>query len=398
VQPEDWTRHAESFDIADPFDAETDALAHLPFTRQFQAAVALALADLVRAIRRTPPKVIAVDGDETLWGGVAGEVGPDAVDLTGPRQTLARRLLEWRAAGALLVLVSNNDEDTVLSVLQRPESVLRAEHFTAISATWGPKASRLEAIATSLGLGLDSFLFLDDNPIEIAAVRSSLPEVLSVTCPPASELEAFITRLWPVTPKPATREDAARADFYRQERLRTEAREQSSFADFLDRLELEVDIEPLSQATIERSVQLSRRTNQFNLRPTPLDEAALTRSQQDGEVWTATVRDRFGDYGQVGLLILRPDDDNEALEVMTWMLSCRALARGVEERLLQWLADRAEALGCSAVRLIAENTPRNIPARRLVSALGGGDVDSPRLDVAVPLSRLREFRSWDGRS
>jgi FkbH-like protein len=370
-------------------------LAHLPFTPHFQAAVALTVADLIRAIRRTPPKVIAVDGDETLWSGVAGEIGPDAVDLTGPRQTLARRLLEWRAAGVLLVLVSNNDEATVLSVLERPDSLLRAEHFAAISADWGPKAARLETIARELGLGLDSFLFLDDNPVQIAAMRSALPEVLCVTCPPASELDSFVTRLWPVTPKPATAEDAARADFYRQERLRTRAREQAGFAQFLERLELEVDVEPLSQATIKRSAQLSRRTNQFNLRPAPLDEADLTRWQRDGEVWTATARDRFGDYGQVGVLVLRRDGDGDELEVVAWMLSCRALGRGVEERLLQWLADRAEAVGCSRVRLIAQHTQRNIPARRLVAALGGGDVDSPRLEVAATLSRLREFRSWD---
>src|SRR6202000_2982495 len=104
-----------------------------------QAAVALTVADLVRAIRRTAPKVIAVDGDDTLWGGVAGEIGPEAVDLSGARQGLARRLLEWRAAGVLLVLVSNNDEATVLSVLERPDSILSAEHFTVISAAWGPK-------------------------------------------------------------------------------------------------------------------------------------------------------------------------------------------------------------------------------------------------------------------
>ncbi|HEV2342707.1 MAG TPA: HAD-IIIC family phosphatase, partial [Actinocrinis sp.] len=390
LSPESW---GHGFDVAEPFDEETDALAHLPFSPSFQAAVALTAADLVRAVRRTPPKVIAVDGDETLWGGVAGEIGPDAVDLTGPRDTLARRLLEWRAAGVLLALVSNNDEATVLSVLERPDSRLRAEHFSAVSATWGPKAARLEAIADGLGLGLDSFLFLDDNPVEIAAMRSQLPEVLCVTCPPASELDAFVTRLWPVTPKAATREDAARADFYRQERLRTRERERSGFLDFLERLRLEVDIRPLSAATIERSAQLSRRTNQFNLRPEPLDEAALTRWQLDGEVWTASVSDRFGDYGQVGVLVLRRDGN--ALEVAAWMLSCRALGRGVEERLLQWLADRAETLGCETVRLIAENTPRNVPARRLVAALGGGEVDDPRLDVAAPLSRLRTFRSWD---
>ncbi|MGW1587911.1 HAD-IIIC family phosphatase [Streptomyces sp. NPDC002386] len=380
-------------DVSDPFDAETDALAHLPFRTEFQAAVALALAELVRASRRVPPKVIAVDGDETLWDGIAGENGPEQVGLTGGRAQLARRLLQWRAAGVLLVLVSNNDEATVRAVLDRPDSPLGAEHFQVISAGWAPKPVRLRAVAEELGLGLDTFMFLDDNPAEIARMRAALPEVLCVTCPPAAGLPDFLTRLWPVTPRAATQEDAARAEFYRQDKVREEARSRTTFADFLERLELETEFRPLGADTMERSVQLARRTNQFNLRPSTLDEAELTRRQQDGEVWTVRARDRFGDYGQIAVLVIRPDGG--ALEVLGWMMSCRVLGRGAEERVLGWLADRAEALGCPAVRMVAERTSRNMPVRRLVAALAGGDPQAPRLEALVPADRLRNFRSWD---
>ncbi|UQI45893.1 HAD-IIIC family phosphatase [Streptomyces sp. HU2014] len=375
------------------FDEQTDTLAHLPFRMEFQAAVALTVAELVRAVRRTAPKVIAVDGDETLWSGVAGEIGPDRVDVGGDRARLARRLLEWRAAGVLLVLVSNNDEATVRAVLERPDSVLGPDDFTAISAGWDPKSTRIRGVADELGLGLDTFLFLDDNPVEIAAVRATLPDVLCVTCPPADELADFLTRLWPVAPRAATREDAARAEFYRQEKVRGAARAQTSFAEFLERLQLELDIQPLSAATVERSVQLGRRTNQFNLRPSLLDAQALPRWQREGEVWTASARDRFGAYGQIGVVAIRPDGDT--LDVLAWMLSCRVLGRGAEERLLRWLADRAEALGCRSVRLTAEHTDRNVPARRLVAALGGEDADAPQLQAVVTPARLREFRSWN---
>ncbi|MQT01736.1 beta-ketoacyl synthase N-terminal-like domain-containing protein [Streptomyces jumonjinensis] len=107
---------------------------------------------------------------------------------------------------------------------------------------------------------------------------------------------------------------------------------------------------------------------------------------------TTEVIDRFGDYGQIGLLAVREDGDT--LNVQGWTLSCRALGRGVEERLLQWLADRAEALGCTAVRLTAEHTPRNAPARRLVAALGGGEPDGARLEAVAAPDELRAFRSW----
>ncbi|MGW1753614.1 SDR family NAD(P)-dependent oxidoreductase [Streptomyces mirabilis] len=389
LRPDDWTGcHA----VEEPFDERTDRIAHLPFTPPFQAAVALCLADVVRAVRRPAPKVIAVDGDETLWGGVAGEIGPEAVDLTGPRALLARRLLQWRAAGALLALVSNNDEATVRAVLDRPDSLLKAEHFSVLSATWGPKSGRIAEAARTLGLGRDSFLFLDDNPVEIAGVRSALPEVLSVTCPPSAELGAFLGRLWPLVPAAATAEDALRARFYEQERDRDAARAQAGFEEFLAQLELDVDIRALSGADVERAEQLVRRTNQFTLRARSADGGDLGRWRERGEVWTAAARDRFGDYGQIGLLALRADGDQ--LDVLAWLMSCRALGRGVEERLLRWLADRADELGCVKVRLTAERTQRNVPARRLLAALGGGDQDDERLETVVTPEHLRAFRSW----
>ncbi|WP_369244602.1 SDR family NAD(P)-dependent oxidoreductase [Streptomyces sp. R41] len=392
LRPDDWTRHHA---VEEPFDERTERLAHLPFTPRFQAAVALRLAEVVRAVRRPAPKVIAVDGDETLWGGVAGEIGTEAVDLAGPRALLARRLLQWRAAGALLALVSNNDEDTVRAVLERPDSLLKAEHFSVLSATWGPKSGRLAETARTLNLGLDSFLFLDDNPVEIGGVRSALPQVLSVTCPPAPELEDFLGRLWPLVPAAATAEDALRAEFYEQERERDAVREQAGFEEFLAQLELEVDIRALSEADVQRADQLVRRTNQFTLRARSADGGDLARWRENGEVWTVAARDRFGDYGQIGLLAVRPDGDQ--LDVLAWLMSCRALGRGVEERLLQWLAVRADELGCAKVRLTAERTPRNVPARRLLAALGGGDQDDERLESVATPEHLRAFRSWQRR-
>ncbi|MDW6064730.1 HAD-IIIC family phosphatase [Streptomyces sp. FXJ1.4098] len=310
-----------------------------------------------------------------------------------PRALLARRLLQWRAAGALLVLVSNNDEATVRTVLDRPDSLLRAEHFSMVSATWGRKAERLEAAARALNLGLDSFVFLDDNPVEIAAMRSALPEVLSVTCPAAGELAPFLGRLWPLVPAAATAEDSLRAEFYRQERARDAVRERAGFAEFLAQLDLEVDIRPLSEPDVQRAEQLVRRTNQFTLRARSADGGDLERWRRQGEVWTAAARDRFGDYGQIGLLAVRQEGDR--LDVLAWMLSCRSLGRGVEERLLGWLADRADALGCATVRLTAERTPRNVPARRLLAALGGGEPDDTRLTVVTTPEGLRAFRSWE---
>ncbi|MGW6412515.1 SDR family NAD(P)-dependent oxidoreductase [Streptomyces vinaceus] len=389
LRPDDWNRrHA----VEEIFDSRTDQSAHLPFTPSFQAAVALTLADAVRAVRRPAPKVIAVDADGTLWNGVAGEAGPDAVDLTGPRALLARRLLQWRSAGTLLVLVSNNDEATVRAVLDRPDSLLKAEHFSVLSAAWGPKSERLERAARDLNLGMDSFLFLDDNPVEIAGVRAALPQVLCVPCPPEGELDEFLGRLWPLVPLAATAEDTQRARFYAQEREREAARDESGFEQFLTQLGLEVDLREVVGCDLQRAEQLVRRTNQFTLRARSRDGRDLERWLKRGEVWMASARDRFGDYGQIAVLAIRHDSD--CLDVSGWSMSCRALGRGVEERLLGWLADRAEELGCSKIHLSAERTERNVPARRLIAALGGGDEDNQALDVMAVPDDLRAFRSW----
>jgi FkbH-like domain len=173
---------------------------------------------------------------------------------------------------------------------------------------------------------------------------------------------------------------------------RDAVRAQAGFEEFLAQLELEVDIRALSGADVERAEQLVRRTNQFTLRGRSADGGDLGRWRERGEVWTAAARDRFGDYGQSRLLALRADGDQ--LDVLAWLMSCRALGRGVEERLLRWLADRADELGCVKVRLTAERTPRNVPARRLLTALGGGDQDDERLETVVTPEHLRAFRSW----
>lgn len=376
--------------VDDVFDERTEILAHLPFTPQFQAAVALTLIATITAITEPAPKVIAVDGDDTLWSGTAGEVGAEGVGFDAARIAVATRLRQWRAAGTLLVLVTNNDDDIVRAVLDRPDSPLRYADFAAVSTGWAGKPERLASIADSLGLGLDTFCYLDDNPVEIARMRSEHPEVLSVTCPPATEIGALLTRLWPLVPLAATVEDRARADFYRQESARDRARATTEFEQFLADLDLRVEIAPLTDATLTRAHQLVRRTTQFALGTVTVDD--FDRRRAEDEVWTATARDRFGDYGLISVLSVR--DDGDTLHVTGWHLSCRAFGRGIEERLLGWIADRADTLGCSTVHLTVDHTARNTPARRLAARLHGHDNwDGPQKTVVTP-NRLREFRSW----
>jgi len=201
-----------------------------------------------------------------------------------------------------------------------------------------------------------------------------------------------LKHLWALDVRAATDEDRKRAEFYRIEETRRVLRDDNDdFEQFIEKLELSMDFQPVDASTEERTTQLSRRTNQFNMCPHALDPATMEQIKQGGgEIWTAFVKDRFGDYGQVCILVLCAD--GETLEVVNWMLSCRVLGRSVEERVLQWLADHAEKLGCHEVLLKAENHLRNIPARRLVAALGNDDIDADLLEARVSLQRLREFK------
>jgi FkbH-like protein len=392
LSSEDWSRY---YPVDECFDETTDRMGHVPFTPALQAAIALTLTRTLWNLRRPPVKVVAVDGDNTLWKGIAGEIGPENVVLSGAYETFANKLIALRDSGVLILLISKNDENTLLEVLSRNDSVLSKEHFAIIAHGWNSKVVRLQQCASKLNLGLDSFVFLDDNPAEIALVRSELPQVQSVTVPDEEDLADFLDHLWALDVRATTEEDRKRADFYRVEETRQALRDDAAdFEQFIKNLELEIDFQLVDDATQERTTQLSRRTNQFNMQPKVLDSATLQKIVDNGgEVWTAFVRDRFGDYGQVCILVL--NINGGTLEVVNWMLSCRVLGRSVEERVLQWLAMHAENLGCSHVLLKAENKPRNIPARRLVAALGSDSVDAEKLEARVSLERLREFKYWE---
>ncbi|MCF2435373.1 hypothetical protein LV779_14990 [Streptomyces thinghirensis] len=194
-----------------------------------------------------------------------------------------------------------------------------------ISAGWTPKPARLKAVADELGLGLDTFMFLDDNPAEIARMRAALPEVLCVTCPPGEGLPDFLTRLWPIAPRAATQEDAARADFYRQDKKRAEARSRTTFADFLERLNLEMDFCTLSTDTRERSVPTGPAYQPVQSPALDCGRGGADALAAGGRGWTVRARDRFGDYGLIAVVVVRTD--GETLEVPGWMMSCRVLGR-----------------------------------------------------------------------
>lgn len=349
-------------------DPEGDRLGKIPYTEAFYCALATALVRRTDALIRPPFKAIALDCDNTLWNGICGEDGPEGVTLDPPRRVLQEFMLAQRDAGMLLTLASKNNEDDVLETLRvHPDMPLREEHFVARRLNWETKPDNLFSIAEQLGLAPDSFIFIDDNPKECAEVEEELPEVLTLPLPePIEGTPQFLGHVWAFDHPVVTDEDRQRSEYYaRNAEYANEVRRAGSLGEFLRSLNLRVTIAPMTTAQLPRAAQLTQRTNQFNLTTIRRTEADL--EALDAEILTAEVSDRFGDYGLVGLILLRASGVEWRVDTM--LLSCRALGRGVEHRMLAHVGQAAVAGGIETVVVPYERTAKNAPACRFLESL-----------------------------
>ncbi|GIJ73873.1 hypothetical protein Voc01_087900 [Virgisporangium ochraceum] len=365
------------YPVAARFDPYGNSTAHVPYTPAMFAALASVTVRALHAAVTPRPKVIVVDADNTLWDGVVGEDGVGGVVVGPARRAFQEFLLDQRAAGRLLALCSRNVGSDVLDVLSgHPDMVLRPGHLAAMRVNWAPKSANLHEIAAELSLGVDSFVFLDDNPVECAEVAAGCPGTLALPLPADAEaVVPFLRHCWPLDVADVTAEDRERADRYRAERDRDRARADApSLESFLATLDLVVDVRPLGDADLARAAQLTRRTNQFNLTTVRRGPAELASLPDGLRCDVVEVRDRFGDYGQVGVVVTGTEGD--ALVVETFLVSCRVLGRGVEHRILTTLLGRARAAGLTRVRLPFEPTERNLPALRFLESLPARRVDT----------------------
>jgi FkbH-like protein len=348
----------------------TERLGAVPYTEPGYAALATVIVRSLHAVSTPRPKVIVVDCDNTIWDGEVAEAG---ISVPPARRAIQRMLVEQVRAGRLVCLCSRNAEADVTEVLaNHPDMVLRPEHVTAVRANWQAKSGNLRSLADELDLGLDTFVFLDDDALQIAEVSANAPEVLALKVPAdAVEADAYLRHLWPLDAPYVTAEDAGRTRSYRDNRQREQIRRKSAtLAEFLDRLELRVTVRPARPGEWDRAAQLTQRTNQFNATGVRRGPGELARLAADGaECLVVEVEDRFGAYGLVGLMILGPAP--AAIAVDTFLLSCRSLGRGVEHRMLAHLGRLAAARGGTDLRLRFLATGRNVPVKDFLDGLGG---------------------------
>jgi FkbH-like protein len=350
-----------NYPVAEPFDSHAEQLGDVPYTPLYFAALGTIVARRLHAKRVKPYKVIALDCDNTLWRGICGE---EAVRLDEPARRLQEFMRAQRGAGMLLVLASKNNEcDVEETFAAHPEMPLRYEDFIARRINWASKAANLEELANELSLGLDSFILVDDSAKEIAEVRAAHPEVLCLELPHnEARVPHFLEHVWAFDKFQVTEEDRGRNESYRTEAERGRLERQSgSLEQFLAELQLEVRIQRMAEAQVFRVAQLTQRTNQMNTTLIRRTEAEVRAS----ECYTVDVSDRFGSYGLVGAMFMTEAED--ALVIDNLLLSCRALGRGVEQRMLAWAREQAEARGKVRVEVPVVEGPRNQPAQDLIS-------------------------------
>jgi FkbH-like protein len=363
----DWDWHVRLIGMENLTDARLWYLARMRLGPVGSAELADLVALHLAAARGRVRKVLAVDYDDTLWGGVLGEAGLTGIELGEDGVGLAfqdfqRQLLRLRATGVVLVGCSKNDEELTREVFAKhPAMVLGLDDLAAVRVNWEDKASNLRALADELDVGIDSFVFIDDNPVERDWVRSALPEVLVPELPSDPvERPAFIADLGCFARVGVTEADRGRAASYRAQAHRKQAAGgATSLDDFLRALDQTVLVEPVSDGSLARAAQLCQRTNQFNLtnrRHTIADIEAMTRDDHY-DVCTLSVADRYGDSGITGVAIVAVRGD--VAEIDTLLLSCRVLGRRIEEAFLTTMLRRAAARGARKVVGVFVPSDRN---------------------------------------
>jgi len=334
----------------------------IPFGVAGQIATARALARMIRALFFPPLKCLALDLDNTLWGGILGEDGPEGValgeDFPGNvYKAFQRYLLELKDRGILLAIASkNNEQETREFIATHPDMVLRLDDFAASRINWREKSAGLLEIAAELNIGPDALAFFDDNPSERAEVLARLPEVtvLDVPADPIGYIDAIeesglFDRL------ALSEEDRKRSAFYAQQQERRAAVGRfETKEDFLRSLEMTATIGPVDALTLQRVAQLVAKTNQFNLTTRRHSATEIEKLAQTGVCLWLRLADRFGDNGLTGVAMAVPES-GAAWRIDTFLLSCRILSRGAESVLLAQLLERLRERG--ATEVIGEYLP-----------------------------------------
>lgn len=341
----------------------------IPFSQKVFRAAAEDLLAAVEAVNGRSRKLLVLDLDNTLWGGILGDDGRESLKLGAPGavgEAFAQFQKEIKALknrGIVLALASKNYEDNALDAIRNhPEMQLREDDFSAWRINWEDKAANILAITNELNLGLQSVVFIDDNPAERGRVAEALPEVLVPDWPEdPCEYVTALRKLTCFSVASLSEEDRQKTEMFLQEKQRSALKANiTDKRDWLASMEMKLTLETVNADNVSRIVQLLNKTNQFNLRTRRLTQGELERWLEDGnQLFAFRVADRFGDMGLTGLVGLSVGEGR--VELADFILSCRVMGRDVERAMLDCAIQYTQSIGVEQVEVNYEQTAKNRP-------------------------------------
>jgi FkbH-like protein len=343
--------------------------AKLLFSATFIPLFADHIGRLLGAMKGKARRCLILDLDNTVWGGVIGDDGIDNIkiaqgDAIGEAfLDVQRAVLALRDRGVAIAVSSKNNDDVArLPFRDHPEMLLREHHIAVFQANWQDKATNIKAISEALSLGLDSFVFLDDNPVERGLVRQLLPEVAvpELLPDPATYARTLLSAGY-FEAIAFSEEDRVRADFYQDNAKRVALQARAGDVDgYLASLKMEIIFAPFDAKGRSRISQLINKSNQFNLTTRRYGEADVMAWAADPDAFTLQVRliDTFGDNGMISVIICRPRD-RTTWEIDTWLMSCRVLGRKVEVMVLKEIVEAARSRGITELIGVYRPSGRN---------------------------------------
>jgi FkbH-like protein len=367
------------------WDASMWYLTKIPFSNSVFRLCGQDIQAALATIFGQTKKLVVLDLDDTLWGGIVGDVGWEQLRLGGHDPIgeafvdFQKFLLTLKKRGILLAVVSKNEHLVAVEAMRRhPEMVLRLDDFVSLKINWNDKAQNIVEMLTELNLGAPSVVFLDDNPFERSRVREALPEIL-VPDLPENKLHyaRFVASLSCFDMLNVSAEDRQRSQMYIAEQKRNELKRTTTLSpdEWLGSLNIRIQITQLLAEDFPRALQLLNKTNQMNLATRRFTESELTAWTKlaSNRLWTIRVKDKFGDLGLVGVVGIAID--GTVARITDFVLSCRAFSRHVERIMLRLAADAAKSSGCLSVVARYEPTSKNKPCLEFFKRSGCMVVD-----------------------
>jgi len=343
-------------------------LTKTPFSNNFFKQVISDLSNLYGSIKGLSKKLLILDLDDTLWGGIVGEVGWKNLRIGGHDhlgeafRDFQIQIKSLKNQGIILALASKNDEVTAIKAINNhPEMILSMEDFVTHRINWEDKAKNIIDIVNELNLGLQSVVFLDDSPFERARVQEALPEVLVPELPKdPTDYNTFLSKLRCFDKTHVTDEDKSRSNLYKSESKRIKLKQQlKSLSDWIKTLNLTIVIEDIKNENTPRAVQLFNKTNQMNLSTRRLSEQEFNHwvKVDSNNLWTIRAADKFGDYGIIGILSI--STKNNIATLVDFILSCRVVGRCIEETMIEFLKEFCQENNVNKIKGKYKKTEKN---------------------------------------